>query len=181
VDKVEETEQYSSRSLQELVDQIHFFGRCILEGNPEGIDTVSVSLNEALQLDPCFLLEDYQVRVLQLRLILNHLRDKRLVSLLNQHLVHAEQGARALVFQSRTPVQDSIWPLYERILHLPTLAPDLFGAAVATLEEILPRALESHVIERLNSLIPRLLPPSHFFRGQSEPYTAALEQFDAIK
>lgn len=127
------------QNLQGLIKQLHQLARFPKSVDPEQIALLPSQLNEALQNESCFLLEDYQVRVLQLEQMLSEAEclpsGAQLCFVLKQHLIHAE--ILTLFCDSATPVQDSLWPLYKRILRLPTLEPDFFGAAIAALRETL--------------------------------------------
>ena len=173
-----QAEEIRPPNLQELLEQIPR-----LVDNPQQLRT---QLNETLQQQPCFQLEEYQTRIVQLRQMLEQ-TDKipateTLCYVIKQHLTHAEQAAGTLYKNSQTPVHDSLWPLYERILKLPTLTPDLFGAAVATLEEKLPQALKSDPLTRqLTHLLPKLQPPTHYLVNEEAPFTAPLKTLEEIK
>jgi len=166
-------------SLQQLLDKIHNGGANAPE---EELAHLAIFLNEALQAEPCFTLEQYQFRILQLRSLHkcfdDHPNAAQFISLLNKHMVHAETAARN--HQSQNPIQDSLWMLIERILNLPTITPDLFGAAVATLQENLPNAVNSDQILRLKTLFTRLVPPAHYFWGKNPPYHEELECVENI-
>lgn len=106
---------------------------------------------------------------------------ERFLSVINQHLIHAEQAAATFYLHSSTPVQDSFWPLYERILQLPSLKPDLFGAAIATLHEKLPYAIQSDpLVEQLQELLPQLQPPAHYFWDQAD-FAIPLQRLEKVK
>ena len=173
-----QAEEIRPPHLQQLLEQIQR-----LVDNPQKLRT---QLNETLQQQPCFQLEEYQTRIVQLRQMLEQI-DKipaaePLCYVIKQHLIHAEQAAGTLYRNSQNPVHDSLWPLYERILKLPTLTPDLFGAAVATLEEKLPQALKSDPLtQQLTHLLPKLQPPTHYLVNEEAPFTAPLETLEEIK
>jgi hypothetical protein len=126
-----------------------------------------IILNEVLQREPLFMLDELQIRILHFRLMLEQANQlntgSKLTQVLNQHLIYAENAARALYQESATAVHDSMWPLYERVLQLPTIKPDLFGAAVSTLYEKLPSAIESELVLKLKQLLPELMPPENYF------------------
>ena len=182
----QEGEPVHQPGLQELMEQIRQLARWPDSVDPEQIAPLPSRLNQAFQKEPCFQLEQMQVRILQLRETLSQAQKLshagRLTTVLTQHLLHAQQAASLLYRESVTPVQDSLWPLYERILRLPTLEPDLFGAAVATIQEKLPHADSTNpFVEGMQTLLPKLLPPAHYLWGQNPPFTEALEQLKQIK
>ncbi len=178
-------EEKPPRLFRDLIEQLHQLARFPRSVNEEQLARLSSQLNEALQAEPCFQLDQYQIRILQLKEMLKDAQglsgSERLLDALNQHLIHAEQAATALYLHSFTPVQDSFWRLYERILQLPSLKPDLFGAAIAMLHEQLPYAIQDDpLIERLRGLLPELQPPACYFRSQPDS-TESLKRIEEVK
>lgn len=183
---VEREKQIEYPRLQELMKSLETLARYSQSLEADQVALMAVKLNRILQVEPCFELEKYQTRILQLNTMLIQAKQlshgEHLCSVLNRHLIHAQQAAKTLHQNSAIPIQDSIWELYERILQLPTLQPDLFGAAVATLYEKLSYADSSHeLIKRLTELLPILLPPSHYLWMGTPPFTDSLLKLQEIK
>ena len=64
-------------------------------------------------------------------------------------------------------------------MQLPSIEPNLFGAAVAALHEKLPRLVDGELKKRISSILPLLLPPSHLFISREE--NEAINQIETIK
>jgi hypothetical protein len=161
--------------LSQLSKQLH---QCPIES----FEQFSKSLNEVIQKESCFQLDELQMRILLLKSMISYANNvesgNKLVHILNQHLLHSETAARALHHDSVTPVQDSMWGLYERVLKLPSLKPDLFGAAKATIHENLPTVIGSELLTNISKLLPDLIPPENFFWKQE--FTIALEGISKV-
>ena len=143
-------------------------------------------LNEALHKEPCYILGQYQLRIMHLRKILHDAQRlpsaQAFILAIKQRLIYAEQAAEALYQHSITPVQDSLWPLYDRILRLTGIEPDYFSTSVASLhEKSLDIGKNDLLAKNIQDLLPRLLPPSHYLWNQSPPYTDALQQLEDIQ
>ena len=126
--------------------------------------------------EPCLEREAYLMRLLELRQMVQGLEAlpgaEELVQRLKEHLLHAEQALKLLPEAAR-----GISLLHQRILQLPSLEPDPFGAAVAALQEKLPQLLEGEIASQLKELLPALVPASHYFlRGESDKLEPLLQR-----
>ncbi len=149
------------------------------------IEAICAKLNEMLQAKFCLRAEDFQERIAFLRNFITLVKElsgaHRLEAVLRQHIVYTEQTAKILYRTSFIPVQDSIWPLYERILNLPTLKPDYFGAAVATLhEKLLYADAKNPLAQQLQKAVLGLRAPAHQLRENFSSPKAQLEELEEI-
>ncbi len=173
-------------SLQELAAHLQQLTRSPEAVDAEKIVLFSSQLKKTIQQEPCLKLEQYQTRILQLRIMMRAAKmlpaAEVLCAALAQQLAQAEYAAETLYRDSATPVQDSCWPLYERILRLPSLEPDTFGNAIAALNEKLPHAIQdTPLIAQIQELLPLLLPPTHYLWGKHPPFDESLQKMEEIK
>ncbi len=173
-------------AFQQWIEQLHQLANFPESTNSEKIALLSSQLEETLQREPCFQLEQYQIRTLQIRAALSTAEQvpatEELCAALRQQLTYAEYAAKTLCQNSTTPLEDSLWQLQERILRLPSLEPDFFGAAVATLNEKLSSTIQDDaLIVEIKALLPRLLPPAHYLWDRTSPLQELLEKLEALK
>ena len=170
-DDVEEKKDHPS--FLSLIEQIESLLKDSNRIDYELYHQIQLQINESLQRETCFQLEQFQIRIVELKNLIRKLQSskfdfQRLISILNEHLVKTQNEAKTLYCNSDIPVQDSFWPLFDRILNLPSLEADHFSSAIAFLKEKLPSADSSnYIVITLANLFGKLHPPSHFFLDQT--------------
>lgn len=144
---------------------------------------ITGQLKNAIQRKSCFWFGDLQMRILLFKQMLAHSQllpfSEELILLLNQYIIHMEETARRLYRKSNTYFQGNLWPLYERIMCLPSLTPDYFGAAIVTINEKLSSIRQSIHADELKKILPELLPPSHYLWNQDR--MLGLDKLEEIK
>ena len=121
------------------------------------------------------------VRIFQIQNLLNQAKKYnntnfetqklKIISTLEKHLKQNKKIAKEFYKTSKTPIQDSLWPLYKQILKLPSLKIDLFSDSVAKITEILPKLDQNDtIIITISNFLPLLKSPSFFLYNKEAPF-----------